>query len=96
MGRIADADVVDVAVRYGCLPEELGFHLQNGLIFRRLDDGRVQIVVIDYQPGHTPAVLFKTVTDPSGWASVVASVSEQGETFDRWMAARQFHGDPVL
>lgn len=96
MGRIADADIPDIARQYGCLPEELGFHLQNGLIFRRLDDGRVQIVVIDYQPGHTATVLFKTVTDPSGWASVVASVSEQGEDYNRWMQAREFHGDPSL
>lgn len=60
------------------------FHSREGLCFMRFDNGDVEIA----WPGGR-------VTLPENeWASVVCSTSAQGETFDRWMAARVFHTDP--
>lgn len=49
MGRVTDADVERWAKAHDRLPEEAGFHAQDGLIVRRLDDGSVRVVVIAYK-----------------------------------------------
>jgi hypothetical protein len=69
----------------------MSFHANDGLTFERLDDGAVLVELGDHQ----------VVVEESVWASVVASVSQHGETHETWLAARQFHsgqaggGDPV-
>ena len=65
-----------------------GFHLKDGLFFNRLDGGRVEIL---YAEGVDPKVKYRVETDTMGWASVVCTVSAQGENLKRWMAAQRFH-----
>jgi len=59
-----------------------GFHWRDGWYFRRLEDGSVRIVS-DYADLTIPA---------AEWASIVCSVSADGETGERWHAAQDFHG----
>lgn len=75
-----------------------GFHERNGWFFRRLEDGHVRIIV-----GHPEVVSFTPEGNgrcglghdigPDAWASIVASVSADGETSERFYEARKFHGD---
>ncbi|HLQ47551.1 MAG TPA: hypothetical protein VK233_01165 [Candidatus Dormibacteraeota bacterium] len=50
MSRVNDADLEAFLKQRGDLPEEGGFHSQDGLFFRRLDDGRVRVTVVKYTP----------------------------------------------
>jgi hypothetical protein len=64
---------------------EEGFHAHDGWYFTRLDDGHVKI---------SAAVSRSTEVirlDPETWASIVASVSEGGDTAERWQWVRRFH-----
>lgn len=66
-----------------------GFHAKDMWFFRREDDGSVRITAPDSMgPGAHQVVTL----DASTWASVVASVSAQGETSDTYRAALDFHG----
>jgi hypothetical protein len=65
-----------------------GFHARDGWYFRREDDGSVHIAAPDsLGPGASQVVTL----DADTWASVVASVSRNGETIDMFAAARRFH-----
>ena len=66
--------------------EDIGFHWQNGIYFKRLDDGAVEIV----QESEKPANYLRI--DADSWASIVASVSKQGEEQGRFYQAKEFHG----
>lgn len=68
-----------------------GFHTHDGWYFKRLPDGSVRIVVSESAHVDAP-VVREHVLPENEWASVVASVSAGGEDYDRWMAARDFHG----
>jgi hypothetical protein len=81
-----------------------GFHSQDGLCFERWSDGRVQVRVIvpvlgEYDPRtgdraiSGDAVVFQTTLPASSWASVVAFVSQHGETGETWQQALAFHGE---
>lgn len=72
-------------------PTHDGFHTHDGFYWRRLPDGSVRIIVAESARSDSP-VLREHVLPENEWASVVASVSDEGENWDRWMAARQFHG----
>lgn len=69
------------------------FHLQNGLWFERLTDGSVRIIkTYDGRDPRPDNIVLDETTDEAGWASVVCSVSKDGEDNARWMHARRFHG----
>lgn len=61
------------------------FHVRDNLFFERDADGSVEITC----PDGTFLVI-----DASSWASVVASVSAQGETGESYRAALDFHNAP--
>lgn len=66
------------------------FHWRDGWYFRRLEDGSVRIMYRDHPSSEFLAV---DVTIPSPeWASIVCSVSREGETVQRWEEALNFHG----
>ena len=65
----------------------LGFHARGGWFFRRKDDGGVCL----YQVSATGTVYAHTDFDAETWCSVVASVSEGGESKGRWFSAMDFH-----
>lgn len=66
-----------------------GFHARDGWYFRREDDGSVRISAPDSMgPGASQVITL----DANTWASVVASVSRNGETADSFAAADRFHG----
>jgi hypothetical protein len=67
-----------------------GFHWSNGLYFRRLSDGTVEVT----QTKHTKTdeIAWQYEIPPSEWASIVAAVSYQGETRDTYGTALGFHG----
>lgn len=68
------------------------FHIQDGLFFARVVDGRVHIVLRENK--EDGEVIFETEISADGWASIVASVSWHGEDAKSWEAARAFHNAP--
>lgn len=63
-----------------------GFHLREGFHFERVGDGDVRIT---YAP---KGEIVAQITVPENeWASVVASVSANGETAGTWQSARGYH-----
>jgi hypothetical protein len=69
------------------------FHSKDGWFFERAANGAVHIVKTDGKVGGP--TLAEVALTAETWASVVASVSEQGETRETWMQALEFHmGDP--
>lgn len=60
-----------------------GYHASDGLYFRRLRNGGVEIQA-------TGRRLVELTANT--WASAVASVSARGETGDTYRAALLFHG----
>ena len=72
------------------------FHTTDGIFFRRLDNGDVEMTQRNKAPDSTDdpqtwMIGFVHVIPIGIWASVVASVSEGGETSDRFLAADAFH-----
>ena len=72
------------------------FHLKDGLFFVRLNDtGEVRIIKTRDgkmpDPDTNPPEWAVTLAE-NEWASVVCSVSADGEDHARWMHARRFHG----
>jgi hypothetical protein len=66
------------------------FHLRDGWYFRREENGAVRIMHRETPTSH---YLSTDLTIPAeGWASIVCSVSIDGETGERWQAALEFHG----
>jgi len=81
------------------------FHYKNNLFFGRREDGNVRVLKIhpDHKfPGFPTVngpppvadqwVELDAIIDADGWASIVASVSKQGETGATFRQARDFHG----
>lgn len=66
------------------------FHWRGGLFFKREPDGSVQIF---RSANDTDIFVIASIPAPE-WASVVCSVSREGETGERWDAAQMFHGKP--
>ena len=77
-----------------------GFHWKGGLYFWRDFGGNVRI--IDWRRVMTDEgeVVWCgqdiCSIDGNGWASIVASVSAQGETGERWQQMRDFHNLPCI
>lgn len=63
------------------------FHLDNGLVFRRHPEGRVEIRQLHPNGGDS----FVCETSASGWASVVAHLSARGESAETHAAALALH-----
>lgn len=79
-----------------------GFHARNGFYFRRMKDGSVRVTVAvtvrsrqftagEWEDAVGDAVLHEIVLPENEWASVVAAVSERGETSATWQEARDYH-----
>ncbi len=65
------------------------FHWRDGWYFSRNEDGSVRV------QQRSPGLSDTTITIPAPeWASIVCSVSKDGETGERWNAAQDFHGRP--
>lgn len=86
--------------RYNYITDDLetGFHIKDGLFFKRLPDGSVRVTKTEVIPtrGGDFAVrtVFQTIIDSDGWASIIASVSAQGEeTAEDFERAVAFHQD---
>lgn len=71
-----------------------GFHAFGGWYFRRDTDGHVTIEVTETAQADAPLARALTV-DPATWASIVASVSAEGESGERWRRALDYHGQQV-
>lgn len=78
------------------------FHANNGLYFDRREDGSVVVShwLFGLANGGRADQASVSVRDrqwtmtASEWASVVATVSKDGETRETWESALAFHGDP--
>ncbi len=79
------------------------FHSNNGLCFERLEDGGVEVTRRIFglsddpglaSPSPVAVVDHRWRMTASEWASVVASVSQEGETTTTWKAALEAHGVP--
>jgi len=68
-------------------PIDSGFHWRDGWYFKRLDDGTVRVLLV-----HGQQIYQHLIIPDNEWASIVCSVSADGETGERWQQARNFHG----
>lgn len=77
------------------------FHESENLFFGRRQDGSVRVLKFAKPPQDFPMAdapypypdaVFDQIIDAPGWASIVCSVSRDGETGERWDAAQNFHG----
>lgn len=69
-----------------------GFHWQDGLFFKRVPDGNVRIRQ-HAERGASDEVLSEIIIPPNEWASIVCSVSHDGEDSERYRMALRFHGE---
>lgn len=95
--RLDDAHVSEL-VKDGIIrdEDETGFHSQDGLFFRRMDDGSVRVTLMEYTSGLDPRRVFQTLLPSSSWASVIASMSLRGEnSFIDYINAVNYHMEPV-
>lgn len=69
--------------------ENFGFHHRDHTYFKRCSDGSVAIVKTGLHMAD-PHVVH--LIDPNSWASIVSSVSAQGETGEHYRTALAFHG----
>jgi len=65
----------------------MAFHAQDGWFFERNDNGSVTMSLKVYYGDDLCDTRSETTFEPSLWASVVASVSKEGETKDTWEKA---------
>lgn len=68
----------------------MSFHLKDGIFFERNSLGLVTLTI--KESAHVDAPTLRTVPiPPHEWASVLASVSRDGETGESYQAALDFH-----
>lgn len=67
------------------------FHFQDGWFFSRLPDASVRIEQRN-PPNAEGEIVTEIFIPPEAWASIVAQVSEGGETAGRWHTMLDFHG----
>lgn len=73
----------------------MAFHWKDNWFFERRDDGSVRIYHEDRLPGRSTDPVEYDVCldiDADSWASIVASVSAQGDTAEAFQEARNLHG----
>jgi hypothetical protein len=68
-------------------PLEGGFHWRNCWFFKRMSGGHVRITHAE-----VGSEVVQILIPPNEWASIVASVSAEGETSERYYEAAKFHG----
>lgn len=76
------------------------FHWKNDWFFSRANDGSVlirKVIPTRIDPERTtydnrPTQEITAVIPAAEWASIVCSVSHDGETSERWNQAQEFHG----
>lgn len=66
-----------------------GFHVQNGLFFKREENGLITVAACESAQADA-RVIFKTAFPPSVFASVVADMSARGENGNTYAEALQF------
>ncbi len=70
--------------------DQAGFHWREGIFFKRVKSG---VVRVTHFTSWNYSANYKVWDIPATeWASIVASVSTEGETLERWNAAQDFHG----
>ena len=67
-----------------------GFHVQDGLVFKRLLDGSVRIQKHADAKEDSP-ITTEFVIDKRVWCSVIAQMSAGSEIDNRFYAAEAFH-----
>lgn len=67
---------------------ESGFHWSAGLFFKRIPDGTVRLTWKLHNESEPRLMVFIPENE---WASIVASVSANGETYATWQFIRAFH-----
>lgn len=67
----------------------LGFHVTQGLYFRRNQDGSVTVSV-EYDQGDTTSLVREITVDVDGFASVVAAMSARGIAPGNFHDAHEF------
>ncbi len=79
-----------------------GFHAKNGWFFERVSDGDVQIKFVPQIPEESLdaatkllGALLNVTVDADTWASIVASVSGDGEDARTFAAASLLHKGSV-
>ena len=71
--------------------EEGGFHWRDDIYFKRLENGDVRLKTTDTFNG---IPFFKNVIIPSNeWASIISSMSINGEADGGWEKAKKFHNE---
>lgn len=68
-----------------------GFHWRDDIYFKRMDDGSVRVTSF-WKYNNYPQERTWTI-DRDSWASIVSSVSKNGETAETWQHIREFHGE---
>jgi len=66
---------------------QTGFHWRDGRFFKRMEGGSVRVSHVNGE-----SLQSQYVIPAAEWASIVCSVSAEGETDGRWNAAQDFHG----
>ena len=66
---------------------QTGFHWRDGRFFKRMSDSSVCVSHV-----HGESLQSQFTVPAAEWASIVCSVSAEGETGERWEAAQDFHG----
>lgn len=68
------------------------FHVQDGWFFEKdIANGSVRIVKRENAQEDSP-VVAEIMLDKYSWASIIASLSKEGETTEKWDEAQEFHG----
>lgn len=79
------------------------FHVRDNLFFGRMSDGAVRVLKFKSAPASSPSAMlsypphlieYEFIVPAASWASVVASVSLQGEDHGRFYVAQSFHMNP--
>ena len=70
----------------------MAYHYRDGWYFERVPDTDGVVRIYHIEPGKKPEIADEDFEiDPDSWASIVASVSEDGETADTHTAAISLH-----
>jgi hypothetical protein len=72
---------------------ESGFHWCNGIYFKRMNGQSVRMRIFGSYNGCPNYV--DHIIPPNEWASIMASVSHDGETADTFQIALTFHAAPL-
>lgn len=75
---------------------EKGFHYKDGLYFRRNEDHSVTIKQMKRNHVDETEASFEVTIDENGWASIIASVSKDGEGDGRFYKALEWHNGSAV